>query len=296
MKDCKLIATIPAMTDLKKVHKIIGNCYISGVRWNTGIVSPYTVDVTLDILKEITEQYKKELWIDIKGRQLRVEEWGNPLYSSIVLNHEISTNGLCQVKLRGESYLDLVSSNGREIFVNPLPSHAVGKGQSVNILGDVIIKGYLTEKDKEYLKYCSEKGILNIMASFVEEMSDIKDILNYDKNFNIVCKIESKKGIQNLNFFKGLNLMAARDDMYIELRDYRDMNYGLYKIINQDKDAICASRIFNSLEHGSVISYSDFMDLEQMYTMGYRNFMLCDNVCNYCFDKAIQGWGLFLNG
>lgn len=294
MRDCKLIATIPAMTDLDKVRKIISSPYIYGVRWNTGIVSPYSVDVTLDILKEIAEEYKKILWVDIKGRQLRVDEWGNPLYSAIKLNHSVKVDGKARVKLRGEPLLELVGVNGREIFVNPLPRHAVGKGQSLNILGNVSIDGYLTDLDIQYLKCCYRMGIFNIMASFIEDRQDIQDILNIDNRFEIVCKIESEKGIKNVSDFYDCSLMAARDDLYIELQDYQKMEYSLQKIIMQDAKAICASRIFTSLEHSDMISYSDFEDLEHMYSLGYRYFMLCDNVSNYCFEQALNGWGRFI--
>lgn len=296
MKTCNLIATIPAMTDLKKVEYIISCPYIYGVRWNTGIVTPYSEEQTLTILKNLTRQYKKKFWVDLKGRQLRVIEWGNPCYSSIKVNHNVKAPIDSIVLLRGEKPLNLVSANGNELFVNPLPKHAVGVGQSVNILGDnVEIEGYLTEKDKVYLSLCNKLGIKDVMISFVEDIQDIIEVKLINPDCNIVCKIESKKGINNLKEFDGFNLMAARDDMYIELENPYYMTYGLKKIIEQDKDAICASRIFTSLEHSAKIDYSDFEDVEQMYNMGYRNFMLCDNVSNFVFDEAIRGWEVFLN-
>lgn len=296
MKNCKLIATIPAMTDLKKVKKIINNPFIFGVRWNTGIVSPYDEKETLQILKDFCENAKKVFWVDLKGRQLRVVEWGNPLYNSIKLNHNVKVEGSAKVLLRGENPLDLVVAKGNEVFVNPIPKHAVGAGQSVNIIGDKVdIEGYLTEKDKRYIEVSKQLGISNIMASFVESINDVVEIKMAHGSCDVVCKIESKKGVSNLSDLVGLHLMAARDDLYLELGNPYYMNYALNSIIKQDENAICASRIFTSLEHSNTISFSDFEDLENMYAMGYRHFMLCDNVCNYCFDSAIEGWCTFLN-
>ena len=296
MKNCNLIATIPAMTDLRKVSRIISNPFIYGVRWNTGIVSPYDEYETLKIIKEFCETYNKKFWVDLKGRQLRVIEWGNPLYSAIKLNHSIEVNGPATVLLRGEKPLELVKSMGNEIFINPIPHNAVGAGQSVNILGkDVKINGYLTDKDKIYIDACRRLGIKDIMASFVESISDVVEIKMAHGNCNVVCKIESEKGIKNIEDLDGLSLMAARDDLYIELQNPYYMNYALHKIIEKDKEAICASRIFTSLEYSPKISFSDFEDIENMYSMGFRYFMLCDNVCNYVFEEAIKGWEVFIN-
>ena len=88
-------------------------------------------------------------------------------------------------------------------------------------------------------------------------------------NAEIVCKIESPAGIANLSSFKGLQLMAARDDLYIELsRDYKKMSSALSAIISSNPDAICASRIFLSLEKNPRPDFSDYMDLEKMTDMG----------------------------
>lgn len=296
MKKCNLIATIPAMTDLIQVERIVSCPYIFGVRWNTGIVTPYSEEETLVILKKLTDKYRKKFWVDLKGRQLRVIEWGNPLYSAIKVNHDVEVKLPCKVLLRGENPLDLVKADKNTLFVNPLPKHAVGVGQSVNLLGEKVeIYGYLTEKDKIYLEFCKKLQIKDVMLSFVEGFQDIVEVKLLNADCNLVCKIESKKGIDNLEDLMGLNFMAARDDLYIELGNPYYMEYALKKIIQSDSEAICASRIFTSLEHSSNISYSDYEDLENMYHLGYTNFMLCDNVSNFVFDKAIKGWEIFLN-
>ena len=180
--------------------------------------------------------------------------------------------------------------NGNEVYVDPLPRHAVGAGQSVNILSNNLeIEGYLTPKDIEYLNICNKFGINNFMASFVEDFDDIADILKIVPNANIVLKIESKKGINLVNgYLPGANLMAARDDLYIQTG--LEMMKHLKSIISRDKNAICASRIFMSLEHNEAPDFCDYEDLEYMYALGYRRFMLCDNVCNYAFDRAIEAW------
>ena len=70
----------------------------------------------------------------------------------------------------------------------------------------------------------------------------------------------------------------------------------LKNIISKDNGAICASKIFSSLEKRREVDFSDFADLELMYNLGYKKFMLCDNICNYKFEKAIKAWEEFING
>ena len=301
LKECSLIATIPNMNNLNKVEEIIKNPHVKEIRWNTGIITPFSELETLKILLDLSALYNKKLWVDIKGRQLRVTEWGAPLYSSIKLNHNVEITGSAQVILRGESPLNLISVKNNEIFVSPLPRHAVGAGQSVNIIpanttSKVNINGYLTESDISYLEACKVLEIKNIMASFIERKEDIQEIKSILNECEIICKIESKKGLFELPEFAHYTLMAARDDLYIELNhDPYKMQHALKNIIHCDPHAICASRIFTSLEHSDNISFADFEDLENNYKLGYRQFMLCDNICNYRFEKAIKGWEMFIN-
>lgn len=297
MKNCNLIATLPVLTNLEKIENIISNDYICGVRWNTGIVSPYSEIKTISLLKSMTEKYNKKFWVDLKGRQLRIIEWAAPMYECIKLNHNIFSELPTVVILRGEEPLNITFIEGNSIYVDPLPRHCVGSGQSINILSDSLeIEGYLTEKDKLYIECCKNMDVNHFMASFVENIYDLAEIASIYPESKIVCKIESPKGISLIPNLQGCNIMAARDDLYIELkRNPKDMYTALEKIIQSDKDAICASRIFSSLETSSVISFSDYQDLEMMYNMGYKNYMLCDNICNYHFDRAIDAWKGFIN-
>lgn len=88
-KVCTLIATIPSLNNMEKVERVFANTNISEVRFNTGAQTPYSISETLDILKKLSIKYKKRLWIDLKGRQLRVIKWADPLFSCIELNHNI---------------------------------------------------------------------------------------------------------------------------------------------------------------------------------------------------------------
>lgn len=298
-KDCTLIATIPSLNNIENVEKIFANPHILEVRFNTGVQTPYTVRETLEILKKLSIKYKKKLWIDIKGRQLRVIKWADPLYSCIELNHKVEVLYPAQIYFRNGDRVNITHiKDGNKLFVDPLPKYALGAGQSVNIIArDIEIEGYLTEKDKAYLNECKKIGIKNIMASFVEKFEDLTEILSILPNARIVSKIESLRGIDFISKRYFLpNLMAARDDLYLQSGEGYNMINHLKTIISKDSEAICASKIFLSLEKRETADFADFADLELMYNIGYRKFMLCDNICNYCFERAIKNWEEFING
>lgn len=298
-KKCKLIATLPSLNNMEKVERVLENPYISEVRFNTGAQTPYSVDKTLNILKALSIKYNKKLWIDIKGRQLRVTKWADPLYECIELSHKVQVLYPAKVYFRNGDRVNITHiKDGNKLFVDPLPRYALGAGQSVNIIAkDIEIEGYLTEKDKLYLKACKNKDIDNIMASFVEQYEDLSEILMILPNAKIVSKIESLKGIDFISKYNVVpNLMAARDDLYLQAGEGYNVIRLLKTIISKDSDAICGSKIFLSLEKRETPDLADFTDLELMYKIGYRKFMLCDNICNYCFEKAIKSWEEFING
>ena len=292
LKNCTLIATLPNLNRIDKVKEILKNQNICGARFNTGVNCLMNIPEVIYTLKELSNMYGKPIWIDIKGRQLRITKWADPSYEAIELNHNVEIVYPAKIYFRNGTSTDIVRTKGNKIIVDPIPKSAVGAGQSVNIIAkDLEILGYLTESDKEYLQSCNEIGMNNIMASFVESESDIKEIIKYLPNANITSKIESLKGIKYiLENNEEKSLMAARDDLYIESGMNANILRYLKYIIEKDPNAICASRIFTSLERQNYIDFSDYTDLELMYSLGYRKFMLCDNICNYHFEDAIKGW------
>ncbi|MGE5474566.1 MAG: pyruvate kinase [Ignavibacteriales bacterium] len=296
--DCILIATSPSLNNRAKVERVFANPYISEVRYNVGARSPMSIPDTVSFFMALAEKYSKKFWIDIKGRQLRIAKWADPLYECVELNHGIEVSLPAKVIFRNSICSDITAVEGNKIFVDPIPREPVGAGQSINVIAkNLKIDGYLTDTDVQYLEVCRQKGLMNVFASFVEEFSDLAEILNIIPGAEIVCKIESKKGVEFISQYAGtkLSLMAARDDLYTEFeRDYSIFK-ALKKIVECDPQAICASRIFTSLEHQEEVDLTDFSDLNLMYDMGYRRFMLCDNVCNYKFESALRAWRGFIN-
>ena len=297
-KECKLISTLPNLNDKKSIEEMLSFEEISEYRFNSGVNQLMSTREIIERLKQIEEQTKKKIWIDLKGRQLRVEAWANPSYEAIELNHEIEIEYPARVIFRNGTTSEIIRCKGNKILLSTSPYHALGKGQSINIDAKSLeIKGYLTRQDNELILMSKEYDLNNYMASFIEEMNDLIEIIKRNKKANIVAKIESIKGLRFiLENQLNLNVMSARDDLYTSLNhSYQTIRY-LKRLIEKNPNAICASRIFESLQKQQYISLSDFEDLELMYQLGYRTFMLQDDVKGETLKKTIKGWREFIYG
>src|SRR3989344_6488016 len=102
-----LIATLPPVYREQLLFQIVSHPTVYAVRYNTGVDSPYSPYETVRRAKELADRYEKPLYLDLKGRQLRILEWSVPPYGSVVLNHRIQVNGPAQVYFRGDDACSL---------------------------------------------------------------------------------------------------------------------------------------------------------------------------------------------
>lgn len=280
----KIIGTLPPPHHEGQMSLVANHPLIMGARFNTGARSPYSPFQTLELILEALNG--KEFWLDLKGRQLRITKWAMPTYGDIELNHEIELDYPAEIIFRDGQASTIKKVIRNKIYVEPSPPTAVGDGQAVNISSNnLIIKGYFTEEDLLYIEAAKSLGIHNYMLSFVEEESDIVEMIKLDPDCKIVAKIESQKGlafVRNIfpKFKDRVNLMAARDDLFINIgSDKLAIMPALKELIEADPETILASRLLTSLQSSSVVSLSDLSDLQLMRNFGYHNFMLSDGLC-----------------
>jgi len=171
------------------------------------------------------------------------------------------------------------------------PRKVVGGGESINIIDPSLeIEGFFTDLDYKYIEACKKVGIHTYMLSYVEKDSDLEELIKLDPLADIRLKIESQKGIDWVNksyekicskYRNSIHLMPARGDMYNELGMYRPEKIikPLARLIKQDPSAIVASRILTSLVESPRPQCADITDVVCLLGMGYRNFMLGDDIC-----------------
>ncbi len=265
---------------------------IEGIRFNTG--AP-TSNLKVKILKNFQHEiYPIKGWVDLKTRELRIINEATAPYDYLELNHKIEVNtptamyyneGKNVVIIKDVYEMDKLiikppdNFTGKEIV-------KFGKGASINIPDNSLkVYGYLTHTDKEYIEAANHIGLHNYLLSFVESTEDIKELLKLDPNANILAKIESKKGLQFVKneyeqVKKNIRLLVARADLYIELDRPHEILKALRLIIEKDPTAIAASRILESfIELKRIPRCTDFTDLGFLLEIGYKTFLLGDDLC-----------------
>ena len=142
----------------------------------------------------------------------------------------------------------------------------------------------MTDQDKRYIEAAKKVGVHDYMLSYVENKQDIEDVLALDPHANIVAKIESHGG---LNFIRKeypslkdrVNLMAARGDLFVEVGRPHKILETTRRIVEADKDAIAASRIFTSLRNSYSPACQDLSDIGFLKEIGYQHLMIGDDIC-----------------
>lgn len=290
-----LIATLPLLPRYR--YDISRNPLVDGLRYNT--VMPLDVDIPTAVRQLVNVAERKPLWIDLKTRQLRITRFAYLPYAYVELSHRISVRLPAMICFK-DCTVDIESVvDGDKLILAERPLRVVGAGEPVNILHPSLeIEGFITDRDRSFIMAARDNGIHNYMLSFVEKREDIEELLALDPDASIIAKIESKRGLQFArdvysDIKAPINLMAARDDLYINMGERPvEILEALRLILAKDPDAIVASRLLTSLLEHDDVSMGDISDLHMLHMMGFSSFMLSDEICRIreAFKKVMSTW------
>ncbi|MEW6365338.1 MAG: pyruvate kinase [Acidobacteriota bacterium] len=279
----KAIITLPAYADY--IEKAASQDIVCAVRFNTVLPVREKLD---DFLPAFAEKVApKELWVDLKCRQLRVVNSAYVPYYYLDISHRISVNTPTEASFCSGEFSAMIRKveNGNRLVIEEISPVPLGSGMSLSIADPSLkIEGYLTGRDKEYVEAAAKAGLHNFMLSYVEQESDIQDLLALDPNARIIAKIESKKGLDFVEkiypkYKRTVRLMAARGDLYNELERPHQILRATKQIIACDKRAIAASRIFSSMRKSRVPQSQEVGDVGFLYELGYQTLMFGDEIC-----------------
>ena len=294
------------------IREIASKRSVKGIRFNTSAAMKESPKHLLERLEE--EVYPKELWVDLKCRQLRVTKDAIIPPDNLHISHRIRVDTPTDMwfkslkrndnnRITEETYRSLkvtdVSGWGAVKGGNRLKLRTprgvevrFGSGAAISILDPSLqIYGYLTKRDKNFIDAAVDLGIHRYMLSFVEEESDIRDVLNRDPEAQIMAKIESNKGLQFVDtvfpkYKDNVRLMLARGDLYMWLDRPHHILNASRKIIQADDRAVAASRLFESLNYVNLKKdppgCADITDMAYLKELGYESFLLGDAIC---YDK-----------
>ncbi|EYF01112.1 hypothetical protein [Chondromyces apiculatus] len=304
--DVRAIVTLPPYAPF--AEDVARHPLCAGIRLNTVMPIAGPPRAVLERLSALGVP----LWVDLKGRQLRVVGAAIPPFTEVRVSHRVQVNVPALAFFNdGEEQARIVAVDGDRLILEDGPRRLVGPGESINILDpSLAILGTLTDTDRAYLDAMRDLGLRNVMLSFVEREEDAIEVEEALPDANLVLKIESPRGIDFARRLGGKaapklpgrtdaedeaisslsasaasppprrhRLMAARGDLYVEvLRPHRILG-ALRDILAADPNAIVASRLFNSLSRSTVPDCADISDAAYLMTLGYRTFMLGDDVC-----------------
>jgi pyruvate kinase len=227
--------------------------------------------------------FGQPLWVDLKGRQLRVVGAAIPPYTEVRLSHRIRVDTPVDAYFTdGTERVRVMAADGARLILEDGPRRLVGPGESVNIVhGSLEVEGTLTETDRAYLAAMGELGMTRVLLSYAERPEDADEVLALLPGAEVILKIESRRGLEYARKFGATHgrLMAARGDLFVEVLRPHRIAASMKNILAADPEAIAASRLFDSLASHPVPSCADICDTAFLLELGYRTFLLGDAVC-----------------
>jgi pyruvate kinase len=223
------------------------------------------------------------LWVDLKGRQLRVAAAAVPPFTDVRLSHRIRVRTPADAFFDdGREHARIVAVDGDRLILEDGPRRVIGPGESVNIVDPSLeIEGTLTDTDRAYLAAMKAAGLRRVMLSYTERPEDVEEVRALLPDAEPVLKIESRRGLDFARQHGSRlgRLMAARGDLYVEVLEPHRIVGALRSVIEADPGAIVGSRLFPSLARHPVPEAGDVTDAAFLMALGYRTLMLGDEVC-----------------
>ena len=139
-----------------------------------------------------------------------------------------------------------------------LNTHAISEKRRINLPGSDYSMPFLSDKDRDDIKFACEQHLDCIAASFCNSaanVQEIRDILkqNGGEHIQIISKIETNSAINNLDSIIEASdgIMVARGDLGLEI-PYYDVPYWEKQMIRKcryvGKPVIVATQMLDSLE------------------------------------------------
>lgn len=274
----RAIVTLPPYASF--AEEVARHPLVAGFRLNT--VMPLAEETPREALSRLA-RLGPPLWVDLKGRQLRVAEAAVPPFTAVRVSHRLRVPTPCDVFFGdGREAARLLAVDGDRLVLEAGPRRVIGPGESVNVVHPGLeVEGNLTEGDRAWLAAMREVGLTRAMLSFVEREEDVWELHAELPGVTPMLKVESRRGLAFAGRHGGRlgRLVAARGDLFVEVREPHRIIGALRDVIAADPDAVVASRIFPTLARTPVPVASEVCDAAFLLALGYRTFLLGDEVC-----------------
>lgn len=261
---------------------------VQGIRLNSAMMEASEID---EGFQDAITRATVPLWFDIKAMQLRIREVVSDHttdHLEFISNRPVMVNTPCPVWFKaGEDCGKLIEiRDGNHFIFEGGPRYEVRKGESFHIRNPELRVGgpALLDYEKEKIEKVVGMGFTRFYLSYVynqRHVDEFREIVGDDAE--LILKIENKWGLawveDHWNPQPHTHLAAARGDLYIEIGHPHEILKACRLIVQKDPTAYVGSRMLLSLVNQSTPSCADFSDLAWLWEIGYRNFLLCDELC-----------------
>lgn len=288
-KDTTFHVTLwPALPDFPHFPRFSRDHRIQGIRLNSAMMEASEINAYFELQ---IQKATVPLWFDIKGMQMRVREVICDIdcdHLEFRLNRPISVETPCIVNFKaGEDAAKLIEvRDGTHLIFEGGPKNQVIKGESIHIRHPSLqVKGpVFLDYEIEKIQKVISLGFKQFYLSYVYDQAHVDEFRNLvGKDADLILKIENREALTWIaNKYKpqkNTHLMAARGDLYVEVKYPHEILNACKLVVEKDPDAFVGSRMLLSCINQEVPSCADFSDLAWLYEIGYRNFLLCDELC-----------------
>lgn len=273
----RAIVTVPPYAPF--LEEVAAHPLVCGLRLNTVMPLAEPPAAALERLARLGPP----LWVDLKGRQLRVTAAAVPPFTEVRVSHRIRVPVPADAFFQdGREHARVVAVDGDRLILEDGPRRVVGPGESVNVVHpELEIEGTLTETDRAYLAAMGAAGLRRVMLSFAERPEDAEEVRALLPGAELLLKVESRRGLAFARAHGAAHghLVAARGDLYVEAGKPHRIVGALRAVIAADPEAVAASRLFPSLARHPVPECAEIADAAFLLALGYRTFLLGDEVC-----------------
>lgn len=309
MRKTKIICTLGPATDSDDVLRklFINGMNVARLNFSHG---------THDEHKKRVEQFKQlrdslgtsaGLMIDTRGPEIRIGTFRNmevELHQGSIFTFttediqgtekevtvayagfpDIVTKGAIILLDDGLIAMKVVETRKEEVTCEVVNGGTLSNNKKINIPGAANNLPFLTDKDRNDLRFGIENDFDFIAASFVRSAADIKDLRaevrkHGGESIKIISKIEIREGVQNIDEIISMSdgIMIARGDMGVEI-PFEELpaiqKMIIKKCYNAGKPVITATQMLDSMIRNPRPTRAEITDVANAIYDGTSAIML----------------------
>ena len=296
MNKTKMIGTLGPSSNTYEVIRDMITSGIDVVRINMSYAGfDFARDAILNVRKiNLEQKIETGIMLDTRGPEIRIGGLEKPVikleknkivrivYSDVIGNEELIPvpykEIIMHTKIGDEIYLNNasvkleVAAKDEDTLVCTVKSEGIVKTEStINAPNSSINIPFLSNFDKEVVKFAVEMQVDYLALSHVKEEMDILDIndlligLN-DNNIQLISKIENKQAIEEIDKILKVSdgIIIARGDLGIEfdIEKVPSIQKKLTKLVkNKEKICIIATEMLASMEENDKPTRAELSDV-----------------------------------